>query len=88
MSRADIFQTKGNGVLQMRTSALFGAKNSGFFENYGVSARTRGLSQCRHFLDKEEPIFRDFVWTFFIDGPKSKFMIILEIKTGHSTTSA
>jgi len=24
------------GVLQMRTTALFGAKNSGFFEVYGV----------------------------------------------------
>jgi len=28
-------------VLQMRTSALFGAKNSRFFEIYGASARTR-----------------------------------------------
>jgi len=26
----------------MRTYALFGAKNFGFFEIYGVSARTRG----------------------------------------------
>jgi len=26
----------------MRTSALFGAKNAGFFKIYGVSARTRG----------------------------------------------
>jgi len=26
----------------MRTSAIFGAKNLGFFEIYGVSARTRG----------------------------------------------
>jgi len=29
----------------MRTSLLFGAKNFGFFEIYGVSARTRGFSQ-------------------------------------------
>jgi len=45
----------------MRTSALFGAKNFGFFEIYSVYARTRGegwLSQ-----------FREFLRTFFIDGP-------------------
>jgi len=41
----------------MRTSALFGAKNFGFFKLYDVSARTR------------ESIFRDFVRTSFIDGP-------------------
>jgi len=35
------------GVLQMRTSAHFDAKNSEFFEIYGVSARTRRLGQCR-----------------------------------------
>jgi len=27
----------------MRTSALFGEKNFGYFEIYGVSARTRGI---------------------------------------------
>jgi len=37
----------------MRTSALFGVKKSGFFEIYDMSARTRGLSQCGHFADKE-----------------------------------
>jgi len=43
----------------MRTSELFGAKNFGFFKIYGVSARTRveGLSQCRHFSDKERDQF-------------------------------
>jgi len=46
-------------VLQMRTFALFGAKNFGFFEIYGVSARTRGKGS----------IFRDFVRTSFMDGP-------------------
>jgi len=30
------------GVFHMWTSALFGAKNFGFFEIYGESARTRG----------------------------------------------
>jgi len=29
----------------MRTSAHFGAKNFGFFEIYGVSARTRWVEQ-------------------------------------------
>jgi len=29
------------GILQMRTSALFGAKYFGYFEIYGMSARTR-----------------------------------------------
>jgi len=33
---------RGRGVLQMQTSALSGAKKLGFFEIYGVSARTRG----------------------------------------------
>jgi len=33
---------KRGGVLQMRSSALFKAKNFGFFEIYGVLARTRG----------------------------------------------
>jgi len=37
---ANILRTRG--VLQMRTSALFGAKNFRFFKIYGVSARTRG----------------------------------------------
>jgi len=38
-------------------SALLDAKNSKFFEIYGMSARTRGS------------IFRDFVRTSFMDGP-------------------
>jgi len=40
----------------MRTSALIGAKNFGFFEIYGVTAWTkgRGLSQCGYFADKGE----------------------------------
>jgi len=36
----------------MRKSAIFGTKIIGFFEIYGVSARTRGLSQCGHIADK------------------------------------
>jgi len=59
----DILRTRG--VLQMRTSALFGAKNFGFFKIYGVSARTggKGVEPVR---TREGPIFRDFVRTSFI----------------------
>jgi len=46
LSSANILRTQGEGILQMRTSALFGAKNFGFFEIYG------GLSHCGHFADK------------------------------------
>jgi len=57
----------------MRASALFCAKNTGFFKIYGVSTRTRGegLSQCGHFADKGRggSIFGDFVRTYFMDGP-------------------
>jgi len=34
----------------MRKSVLFGAKNSGFFEIYGVPARTRGVEPVRTFF--------------------------------------
>jgi len=57
----------GGGVLQMRTSALFGAKNFGCFEIYGVSVGGGGLRQCGHFSDKVRgSIFRDFVRTSFM----------------------
>jgi len=36
----------------MRTSALLGTENIGFFEIYSVSARTMGIEQCGHFSDK------------------------------------
>jgi len=43
LSTADILRTKGGGeVLQMRTSAIYGAKDIGFFEICGMSARTGG----------------------------------------------
>jgi len=46
----------------MRTSALYGAK-FGFFEIYGVTARTKGgLSHC----GQGGVIFRDSVRTTFI----------------------
>jgi len=50
-----IFCEQGGGVLQMRTSAFFGAKNFGYFEIYCVSALTMGverLSQSEHFSEK------------------------------------
>jgi len=56
----------------MWTSALFVTKTFGFFEIYGMSARTRGkgLSQCGHVADKGKgSIFRDFVRTSFMNGP-------------------
>jgi len=59
----------------MRTSALFGVKNFGFFKIYGVSERTRGargveLEQtfCKQGGGRRL-IFRDFVWTSFMNGP-------------------
>jgi len=49
----------------MRTSALFVAKNLGFFEIFGVSARTRRVEPVRTFCGQGErgSIFRDFVRT-------------------------
>jgi len=70
------FFGRGRGGLYLRTSALFDAKNFGFFELYGVSERSsgEGFSQCGHFSDKggRGSIFRDFVWTSFIDRPLGK----------------
>jgi len=57
----------------MRTSVLFGAKNFGLFEIYGVSARTRRerVESVRTFCGQGGgSIFRDFVRTSFMDGPK------------------
>jgi len=46
------------GILQMRTSALFDAKHFGFFEIYGVSARTRGrVEPVRTFCGQGEGVF-------------------------------
>jgi len=40
----------------MRTSALFGEKNVGFFEIYGVSARTRGVEPMLKFTGQGERV--------------------------------
>jgi len=54
-----------SGVLQKRTSALFGAKTFGFFEIYSVSALTRGgWTQCWY---RWRGI--NFVRTAFMDDP-------------------
>jgi len=49
----------GQGGFQMRTSALFGAKNFGVVDIYGVSARTGGLSQCSPVVKKRNLNIRD-----------------------------
>jgi len=52
-------------------SALFEAKNFGFVEIYGVSARKKGGGASADILQTrgEGSIFRDFVRTSFMDGP-------------------
>jgi len=40
---------KGGGVLQMRASTLFCAKNIGLFEIYGAPARAKGVEPVRTF---------------------------------------
>jgi len=51
LSSVNILRTKG--VFQVRKSAIFWCEKFGFFEIYGVFARTRrrGLSQPGHFAD-------------------------------------
>jgi len=56
-----------SGVLQIWTSALFDAKSFGFFEIYGVSARTRGFEPVG--TKGEGAIFLNSVRTPFMDGP-------------------
>jgi len=62
----------------MWTSELFGVKNFGFFEIYGVSARTKSMwdrASADILQTRREgvrgSIFRDFVRTSFMDGPLS-----------------
>jgi len=58
----------------MRTSTIFGAKNSGFFEIYGMSAETEGLNQSEHFVDKGS-IFRYFVRASFMNVSFAKWFL-------------
>jgi len=69
LSSANILQTRG-GSIQMRTSALFGAKNFGFFEIYGVSARARGVEPVRTFFGHGEGVnFSRFYADVFYGRP-------------------
>jgi len=58
LSNADILRTRER-IFQMRTAALYGAKNFGFFEIFEVSAPIGGggVSQCGHFSNKGGPTF-------------------------------
>jgi len=45
--------------------------------------RGRGLSQCRHFVDKKGGVnFCDFVWTSFTDGPVSYHALYIQLSLG------
>jgi len=69
------FADKGEGVLQMRTSALFGAKNFGFFEIYDVPAQTRRVEPVRTFCGQggEEVNFSRFCADVFHGRPLMSF---------------
>jgi len=54
MSSVDILWTRGKGVLQMRTSALFDANDSGFFEIYCASTTDKGNSASADVLRTRE----------------------------------
>jgi len=56
----------------MQNSAQLGAKNFGFFLNVWCVRTYKGVSQCGHLVDKGGSIFRDFVWTPFMNGPNLK----------------
>jgi len=63
---ADIFRTRG--ILQMRTSALFGAKNFRFLK-FMVCPDGQG-DQCGHLRTRGRGhFFRDFMQTSFMDSP-------------------
>jgi len=53
----------------MRTSALFVAKNFGFFEIYGVSARTREVEPVRAFFGQEGVSFSRYCADVFYGRP-------------------
>jgi len=64
------FAAREEGVLPMRTSIFLVQKLSGFSKFMMCPHGQGGFSQCGHFSDKGEgSIFRDFVWTSFMNGP-------------------
>jgi len=68
----------------MRTSALVGAKNSGFFKIYGVSSRTRGLSQCGYFSDKGGQFFANLCGRLLWTAPKQNHIYFFISKLWNS----
>jgi len=58
------------GVFRFRRpySVLFGAKNIGFFEIYGVFIRTRRDARADIFWTREDVNFSRFCATSFMDG--------------------
>jgi len=73
---------QGGEALQLWTSALFGAKNFGFFKIYGGSRTDKwgsGSSKCGHLQTRRRSIFCDFVRTSFKDGPSSLWRLRDEI---------
>jgi len=65
------------GVLQLRTSALFDAKNFGFFEIYSVSVRTRGVDLRIVCGQGEEVNFLQFCANVLYGRPLYDMMIIM-----------
>jgi len=66
LSSTDILRTSGG--FQMRTSAIFCAKNFGSFKIYSVSSRTRGRRGWASADEGEGSIFRVFVRASFMDS--------------------
>jgi len=76
VSSADIFRTRG--VLQIRTSALFGAKTLDFLNLCLHGQGGRRLSQCGHFSVKGEgSIFRDFMRASFNGRPLTTILCLI-----------
>jgi len=63
----------------VQTSALFGTKIFGFFENYDVIARISRIESARKFSRQgrgEQSIFRVVLQTSFMDGPIMKISLM------------
>jgi len=86
LSNAVILRTRM--ALQMRTSALFGAKTFGIFRNLWCVRTDKGeLTQCGNFADKKgrgvgaKSNFRNFVRTTLWTAPKRYVQIISSGRT-------
>jgi len=68
----------------MRTSEVFVEKKlQRFFQNYGVSVRTRELRQCGNF-SANEGVNNDFVRTPLMNGPLTFIIELLYYNLLHS----